>query len=283
VDEVFHTAERVDALIARLAAQQHGVVTRAQLIRLGLSSRQIDHRLATGRLHRLHRGVYLVGHSVPPPFALEMAAVLAFDGRAVLSHRSAAKLWELLAYEGEVEVTVVGRGIRQRPGMRVHVVRSLDRRDVTKRRGIPITTPPRTVLDLAETASEREVDRAFEEGRISRRVSRRQLEQLLARSPGRHGAAVIGGLLESENEPRRTKSELEQMMLAIVDSANLPHPEVNAMVGPHEVDLVWRREKVAVEVDSWRFHRTRHACAIGSATPISTPWASGRCASPGDK
>jgi very-short-patch-repair endonuclease len=250
----------VDALIAELAARQYGVVSREQLLALGLSPDAIKYRLAKGLLHRLHRGVYLVGHPVPPPLALEMAAVLAFGGRAVISHRSAAKLWELLPYEGEdVEVTVVGCGLRRREGVRVHAVRSLDRRDVTKRHGIPVTTPPRTVLDLAETEPERRVERAFEEGRISRRVNRRQLERLLARSPGRRGAAVLGDLLASEDEPRRTKSELEAYMLAILDSAGLPRPEVNAELGPYEVDLLWRREKLAAEVDSWRFHHTRQA------------------------
>ena len=255
-----HAGRALDAAIAHLAARQYGVVTREQLLALGLTRAAITHRLRTGSLHHLYRGVYLVGHPLPPPFAREMGAVLACGDRAFLSHRPAANLWKLLTWQGDAaDVTVVSAGARRRNDIRVHRVRSLDRRDVTQRERIPVTAPARTLLDLAETEPEREVERAFDEARVRKIVTARQLELLLERSPGRHGAVLIGALVASEKGPRLTKSDAEDLMLSIIDAADLPRPEVNAYVGPYEIDLVWRSAKVAVEIDSWRFHGTRSA------------------------
>jgi len=179
--------------IAELGRRQRGVVTRTQLRDIGLSPDAIDYRLRSGRLHALHRGVYLLGYSAPPPGARELGAVLACGAGAVISHRSAGALWKLLPrLPGGLEITVAGRDPGRKPGIRIHCVSSLDRRDVRKLHGIPITTPARTLLDLAATASSRELEQALAEAHARRLVHRTDLVSLLARHPPA-GALVPSG------------------------------------------------------------------------------------------
>jgi len=140
----------VDRIIAALAGRQHGVVARWQLLDAGLTGRQIKLRLQGGRLHEIHRGIYLVGHTVPPPLAVEQAALLACRGQAALSHRSAANLWNLLPYPAAAPVWITvppGRVIR-RPRIAVRRA-SLSARDFRHRHGLRLTSPPRTIFDLA--------------------------------------------------------------------------------------------------------------------------------------
>jgi hypothetical protein len=168
-------AVEIERGIADLAARQRGVVTRQQLLALGLSAKAIRHRLNTGRLHQLYRGVYLVGHTSAPTHAPEMAATLACGEAAVLSHRSAAHLWQLLHYSAHArlpEVTVPGRNPDARPDIRIYRVKGLDRRDVTRRLEISVVTPARALLDLAAVVSPRELELAYAEGQARRRLTR---------------------------------------------------------------------------------------------------------------
>jgi predicted transcriptional regulator of viral defense system len=155
---------RREQAIAELAGRQRGVVTRAQLLGIGLTAGAIDHRLASARLHAIYRGVYLVGHAVPVERARELAAVLACGRGAVLSHRSAASLWRLVPNAATtIDITVVGRKCASRRDIRVHCVAALDRRDVRKLGGIPVTAPARTILDLAGVRPPRELERTVAE------------------------------------------------------------------------------------------------------------------------
>ena len=256
---VVHVGESRDRAIARLAARQHGVVTWDQLLRVGVSRGAIAHRLANGRLHRVHRGVYLVGHSVAPPLAAEAAAVLACPEGAVLSHQSAAKLWGLCAVAGEqIHVTVVGHH-RRHPSIRLHRTTCLESRDVVKRDGLPLTSPARTLLDLAEAVPGRELERALAEAVRARLVRPAQLTSLLARSPGRHGARVLRDQLDSREGPALTRSEAEERLLSLARAARLPRPELNVRVTGHEVDFLWREVGLVVEVDGFAFHSSREA------------------------
>ena len=144
-----------DAEIARLAASQHGVVTRVQLVEVGLSDAAVGRRLRVGRLHRLHRGVFAVGHLVVTVEGRWMAAAMATGG--ALSHATAAAAWDLRPHSsGVVHLTVTGRSGRLlRAGLRIHRPRALEPYDTTTPRGIPITTPARTIIDLASTLSGR--------------------------------------------------------------------------------------------------------------------------------
>jgi len=249
-----------DRALAAIATSQRGLVTRDQLLTLGLGRGAIAHRVSGGRLHRLHRGVYLVGHAAVPVLASELAAVLACSPDALLSHRSAAWLWRLARRpDGEIDVTVVGRNGGRRPGVRVHETRALEPFERAEREGIPVTTPARTLLDLAEMVSLRELERALDEARIRRLVRRSQLTGVLDRRRGRNGAAALSALLDREGDPTLTRSEAEERMLALVRAARLPPPQVNSRAGGHEVDLLWAAQRLVVEVDGYAYHSSRAA------------------------
>jgi very-short-patch-repair endonuclease len=255
---VVHGDETGDRAIAGIAARQHGVVTRAQLLAAGLGRGGIAHRLAERRLHRLHRGVFLVGHVVAPPLAREMAAVLACRAGAVVSHFAAASMWSLpFAPADVIDVTVAGRNPGTRPGLRIHVVARLGPRDMRVHERVPVTAPARTLLDLAALVPLRDLERALNEARIRRLVRSRQLLDVLERSPGRRGAGALRGLLD--NKPALTRSEAEARLLALLRAAGLPPDGVNVRVERYEVDFLWRAAGVIVEVDGYAYHSTRAA------------------------
>lgn len=242
--------------LAAIARGQHGVVTRRQALELGLGSGAISHRLLVGRLRQVHRGVYAVGGTTLTSRGLELAAVLACGPHAVLSHRSAASFWRLLPYlpdSTDVSVTVTAGHARSQSGIDVHRC-ALERRDYVVRESIPVTAPARTILDLAGGVALDELERAIAEGRVLRIVSERGLREQLARNPGRAGTRRLRRLLDLDGGPAPTRSEAERRMLALVRAARLPLPEVNVRVGAHEVDFLWRRERLVVEVDGRRFH-----------------------------
>jgi hypothetical protein len=251
---------RSERAIAALAGRQRGLVTRDQLYELGLTRDAIDNRVKSARLHALHRGVYLVGHAVPVEDARELGAVLACGPGAVVSHRSAAGLWRLLPEPtGDPDVTVPGRDCRRERGIRVHLVAALDRRDVRTVRGIPVTTPARTLLDLAAVVTTRELERAVADAQTRRLVRRSDLLALLARVGSRPGVPALRSLLDSEIAPALPRSEAEERFLALIGRAELPTPEVNVRIGGHEVDFLWRHQGLVVEVDGFRFHSSRAA------------------------
>ena len=247
-------------MIADLAARQFGVVSRTQLIAAGIGPGAIDTRLRGHRLHRLHRGVYAVGHVALVPLAREMAAALACGEHAAVSHRSAAAVWRLLeARESEpVDVTVTGSG-RTRPGLRIHRSRRLAPEDVRRHDGLPVTSPARTLIDFADTAADRELERATAEALTRRLVDARRLLAATAGYPGRRGVSRLQRLLDSEEPTTVTRSEAEERFLALARAAELPPPEVNVPVLGHEVDFHWREQRLVVEIDGFRFHSSRGA------------------------
>ena len=185
----------IDAELARLSEAQHGVVTREGLLAAGLDADQIDYRVKVGRLRRVHRGVYAVGHVPQLPLARAMAAVLACGPGAVLSHRWAAALLEILSHwRAPIDVTAP-RPHRLR-GVRVHRSRTLTPRDVTVHCGIPVTTPVRTLLDLAEVLDRAALARAVNQAQVLRLVRLEDLAAPLARSRGRHGARHLRELVD---------------------------------------------------------------------------------------
>ena len=251
-----------DERVAALAARQQGNVTRAQLRRAGLTDRAIARRVATGRLHRRYRSVYLVGHTAPARYADEMSAALACDG--VVSHRSAAEVFEIVLRRDprrEIDVTVLSSSRRRHPGIRVHRQPALQRVDIGfTDDGLPITSPARALLDFAIQAELRELERAFHEALVQRLITRRDIEAALARAPGHHCTPLIARLLRSDAGPTLTRSEAEELMLGLIRSARLPRPEVNARLHGYEVDFLWRARRLVVEVDSGRWHG--HAAAL---------------------
>jgi very-short-patch-repair endonuclease len=243
--------------IAKLAARQHGVVSAGQLHAAGFDHAAIKRRCRAGRLHRLHRGVYLVGHPVAPEHAAEIAAVLACGPGSVVSHRSAARLWGLpgfRAWTTPVEVTVPDRNPRCRRGIMVHRSGTLHPREVRRVHGIPVTIPARTLLDVAPLVPLESLEAAIADARARRVVRDRVLMELIERSPGRPGASALRRLVELNRDHGLTRSEAERTMLALVRAADLPVPRTNARVSRFEVDFLWHTQKVVVEVDGYAFH-----------------------------
>jgi very-short-patch-repair endonuclease len=249
-----------DSIIADIATRQYGVVSRAQLLAAGITDGAITTRIRRFGLHPLHRGVYAVGHTALVPLAREMAAVLACGRGAVVSHRTAASsIWHLLEVIDDLIDITIPRSNRRRPGIRVHRSRVLDPGDTQVVRGIPVTSVPRTLVDLAEDSTEREIERAVDEGITRRLVTPASITAAVQRLRGRRGASRLEALIKRDIEPAITRSEAEERLLALIRESGLPTPEVNAIVGQHVVDFVWRDRGLIAETDGYRFHSTRSA------------------------
>jgi very-short-patch-repair endonuclease len=250
-----------DMLIGELAGRQYGVVSRSQMLAMGIGSGAIETRVRRHYLHRLHRGVYAVGHLARVPLAREMAAVLACGADSAVSHRSAAVVWRLLApgEDEEIDVTVPASGARRRPGLRVHNSTRLSPQDVRRLRGLPVTAPWRTLIDLAGAAPARELELATQEALARRLLNARRLVTELDHYRGRKGLRRLKDLLESDAPRALTRSEAEERFLALVRAAGLPAPEVNVRIHGHEVDFFWREQGLVVEVDGFQFHSSRAA------------------------
>lgn len=256
-----------DATLARLAAAQHGVVARRQLLAAGVASSTIGRRVDSGHLVPVHRAVYAVGHACLTRYGHSLAAVLAVGPGAVLSHRDAAALHGLRPPGDHVRTHVTTcRRAAGTPRIRVHRTTVLDpRRDVAVVAGIPATSVARTLVDLADVVKPEPLAKALEEAERRHLLDVRALEDALARTRGRHGrghAAIRAALAQhAATGAQLTRSPLERAFLALLDAHGLPRPRVNAWVGDMEVDATWPRQRVAVELDGWSAHATRAAFA----------------------
>jgi very-short-patch-repair endonuclease len=230
-----------DRTVAQIAAKQHGVVSIGQLRDAGLSDDAVLERVRAGRLHRIHRGVYAVGHLAIGFKGRCMAATLAIAAtraaEPAVSHRSAAALWQLLPPDKQpIDVSLPSQsGRRRRDGIRIHRCESLKPGDATHLLGIPVTTPARTLADLRRAVSPPELRRAIRQ------------------------ADVLGLATGMENVVEGTRSELERRFLRLCRRAGLPAPEVNVRIGGLTVDFLWRDERLIVETDGYRYHRGRQA------------------------
>ena len=241
-----------DRVIAEFAERQHGVVARGQLLRSGVSAKAINGRVARGQLRVLHRGVFQLG-PIAAARAREMAAHLACGPDSLVSHRSAAVLWQLLPAPEQpqpIEILMRARE-RRRPGIVVRRTVTLHKNEVAKLDGIPLTTVVRTIFDLAATASAREVEQAIAQALSQRLASRAQLERKLEGYGGR-GAARLRALLDGE--AALTRSQAEERLLGLIRKAKLPQPGTNVRIAGLEVDFLWRDARLVVEVDGYAFH-----------------------------
>jgi very-short-patch-repair endonuclease len=262
------TNETLDETLDRLGADQHGVVTRAQLLAEGLTRRMVERRVRSKRLRVVHHGVYQVGPTLAPR-GREMAAVLACGPGSFVSYRSAGGLWQILARTGAsapvvapvvgpVDVTVVGRDAGRRRGIRAHRVARLTAEEVTLIDGIPVTSPARTILDLARILDGREMERALARAERRELFSRAELASLIERHRGRPGMKGLARLCRDLGGPALTRSEAEIRFLELVRSSGIAVPEVNVMVLGYEIDFFWRSAGLAVEVDGFAFHSSWH-------------------------
>jgi very-short-patch-repair endonuclease len=214
--------------------------------------------LKAGRLRPEYRGVYVVGHSAPIPLGRETAALLAAGANAVLSGESAAELWGVKRPPRQdecVEMIVIGgRRTRSRNGILAHRSDLITPQDVRHRARLPVTSPEWTLLDLAARGTQRDAERAVDELLAQRLTSVTKLEQLLARTTGQKGHSLLAGVVAHQASSTITRSEAEERMLAMIRAAGLPPPELNARVCGYEVDFYWPAQRVAVEVDGYRWH-----------------------------
>jgi very-short-patch-repair endonuclease len=243
-----------DAVIAVIAARQHGVISRLQLIRLGLSDDEIDRRIKAGRLHPLHRGVYAVGHRNISREGRYLAAVLFAGEGAVLSHRAAADVWELRASR-ESEIDVIAPAHR-RGDANVRIRQDqLDPSETTRRHGIRVTKPLRTLLDLAAVVSQKELERAIRQAVYRRLTTTALLADAVHERTGRRGAKSMGiALIHLGEAPGQTRSDLEDDFLIFLRKHRLPMPELNMKTPVGEVDCMWREQRLIVELDGRDAH-----------------------------
>jgi very-short-patch-repair endonuclease/predicted transcriptional regulator of viral defense system len=247
--------------LAESAEREFGVLSRAELLALGFSDSAIKRLVSERRLARIHKGIYAIEAAQLSPEGRRLAAVKACGPGALLSHITAAAHHEIRATAASlIDVTVERAVNRRHMGIRVHRRETLSAEDAGIVNGIPCTSVARTLLDLASVTDDRATEKALEQAEILQIYDHLAVERLLKRMWGRPGAprlARVAGL--ARPGATLTRSSLEDAMLAICRDAGLPEPEVNADVlleGIHlEIDFVWRAARVAIEIDSWKYHR----------------------------
>lgn len=255
--------------LAELAAQQGGVVSAAQLWRLGFTRHETAHLVARGHLLRLHQGVFAVGHLSLGVLGERFGAVLAGGDRTLLARRSAGVAWDLRASgPARIEILVPGKGRRRIRGLSVHVTRSLPEEDRAEIDGLPVTSVARTLADLAGCLTWDDLRRTMERADALELLD---VDAVLRCARNRTGAPRIRAIL-GDWVPARTHRGLEEELLALVRRAGLPEPAVNVDLLTFEVDLLWSDSRLVVEADSRAFHnswaaaeRDRHRDAVLAA------------------
>jgi very-short-patch-repair endonuclease len=254
----------LDHELACLADRQYGVVSRAQLLSIGVGESAIQRRIASGRLHRLHAGVYSVGHRVIPREGRWLAAVLRCGEAAVLSHRSAAVLWGIRRGGGDrIEVTSP-RATRSCAAIcrhRAHLAAD----EVCIRRRISVTTLARTLLDIAAVSSVEAFEASVREAEYRHQLRPRDLSAALERHPGQRGTRTARTCLSrlGDGPGGRVRSRLEAKFAALLAQTDLPKPRLNALLdlrdGKLEADCLWPAQRLIVELDGGKAHRTHTA------------------------
>jgi hypothetical protein len=234
----------VETTLAQLAGRSHGVVTRAQLLAAGITRDEIDHRLSLGALLREHPGVYRVGHRAPSVEARYLAAVWACGDSAVLSGRAASYLWGILKGAAPAP-EVTAHTERRVPGVTTHRARRIER---TTHRGIPITTVPRTLVDLASDLSLDALARACHEAGVKYDTTPAQIEAVLAKRRRTRGAAKLRAV--TSGDVQALLSELERSFQRRLKEAGLPLPQTNRPAGGRRVDCRWPDRRLTVELEA---------------------------------
>ncbi|HWE08570.1 MAG TPA: type IV toxin-antitoxin system AbiEi family antitoxin domain-containing protein [Solirubrobacteraceae bacterium] len=248
--------DRLEVKIAQIAGRQQGNVTREQLIGLGMSATSITRWVRLGRLHRVFRGVYAVGRPPTTPIERATAAVLACGERSALSHGSALSLYGLWQrWEEPFEVTVAGD--RRPQGITVHRAAGLLRRDVRVEQSTRVTSPARTLLDMAPRMPAKSLTRRVNEARRAELLRRAELADVIDRFPYHPGAPLLRP--HAETNQNATRSGFEDEFLAFCERYGLPTPRTNINLHGFEVDAYFEEAKLIVECDGWPFHNDRQA------------------------
>lgn len=247
----------IDRLVAALAEQQHGVVAVWQLLELGLGRGAIAYRVSIGRLHRVHHGVFAVGHRKLTREGHRMAAVLAYGPEAVLSHRTAAAHWGIGSASYRYDVTTP-TGRRSRKTIRAHSAKLLEQ-ERTVHNGVPITTVERTILDLAATLTKDQIAYLIEEADRKRVLDINALDRAIACRPRAAGVGRLKAVLNTYRGPADTRSKLERQFRALIARAKLPEPQFNVVLAGITVDVYWPEWRLVVELDSDPYHNNPRA------------------------
>jgi very-short-patch-repair endonuclease len=236
------------------------VVSTAQLSALGLTKDVVRSWVACERLHRLHRGVYAVGHDAVTEQSRFLAAVLACGTGALLSHRCAGTVHRLVRSSPlRIDVTTP-RGRKPRDGITLHCSRSIHEDDRTVVDGIPSTSVARTLVDLADVLDERQLTKVVRQAEILRIFDLRAVEEVLDRVPGRTGRHRLRRVLAAyQPEPHLLRSKAERRLKALCKEHALPQPQFNVWIAGYEIDVYWLGAKLALEFDGAQTHDTRHA------------------------
>ena len=278
------------ARVAAVARRQHGLLTRSQLAHLGLSQKQVRAWTANGRLERMFPGVVRVAGVPKTREQLLLAAVLWGGAHALVSHRSAGELWGFDGVKGnKPEITMPAGELKQSVDIVVHSTR-VPMTDRRTRHGIPITTPERTIIDLAGALTAEQLEVAFESARRTRQVTTASVERLLARigAKGRRGSEAMQQLLTALAHEPAAESALEVLAARMLRASDLPKPRRQASVSAfgrdYRLDFAWPEARVALECDGRKWHEIeadferdrRRWSAITAATGYRIVWATWR-------
>jgi very-short-patch-repair endonuclease len=248
-----------DRVAGWVASQQLHLITTPQAIAAGLTNRALTTRCRNGLLHRVHHGVYLRGQPTFLPGARELSAVLACGEQSFVGDASACALFGVVSpSDGPVEITVIGSR-RKRDGIRIHRVDELDAADYGNLRGIPIVSPARALLELADRATADQLERAIAEAYALRLTTERAINDTIARNPHRSGVASLKAELKREGGPAWTQREAERRMQLLIRRANLAPPVTQHWVAGFPADFAWPEHRLIVEVDGFQFHGHRRA------------------------
>ena len=249
-----HLSRTLDEELARLASRSHGVVTRRQLLDTGVTATEIRVRIRRGTLLVEHPGVYRVGHRAPSVEARYLAAVWACGDGALLCGRAAAWLLGLMGGDVAPPAEVVTPTERRVEGVRTVRSRSLDG---FVWRGVPVTSVARTMVDVASVLSLDALARTFHEAGIRHGTTPAEVEAVLDRRPTSRGAGRLRRVLRGD--ARVTLSTLERQFLRLLKDSGLPLPQTNCVADGRRVDCRWPEHRLTVELDGYRYHRSRHA------------------------
>ena len=252
-----HTMVGKFAIAVGLAVDRYGRVTRAQLLAAGIDARSIERWLADGRLHRVHRGVYAVGHPGRSMLADYAAAVMAGGAGSRLSHAPCAHVLKLDrgAAPPPPEVTVPTTAQRRRPGIVIHRVHAIPRADLATVHGIPAMSAPPTLLDLAPRLTPQQLAQMCHEAWVHQRTRPHHVKACIARNPHKPGAKKLLAAMVADV----TLSELERGFLKLLRAHNLPLPRTNIDHAGDKVDCHWPQLGLTVELLSYQFHASRAA------------------------
>jgi len=254
-----------DRRVAELARVQHGMVSSRQLREIGLTSSMIESRKLSGWLLPMHRGVYAVGHLALSRFGEEVAALLAMKPSALLSYETAARLWGFHRDPeySAIDVLVRGGGGRWDDGIRGSGTKLACRLERAYAKGLPVTTPEQTLIDLATrlTWTPRALERAVDEALETGLTTRSRLSAAATQSSHRAGAAEVRKLLAKRRPTTHTRSQAQEQFVGIIREAALPYPEINAEVCDFTFSFYWPELGLAVEVDDREWHSSKSAFA----------------------